>query len=58
MGTNLSGAIFRSNNLTRANFQHATNYEIDLKLNTISQARFSVSESIALLRHLDIELVD
>ena len=57
-GTDLSGAIFRLDNLTRANFQHATNYEINLKLNTITQARFSVPESIALLRYLDIELVD
>ena len=49
---------FRQCNLTRANFEEATGYAIDVKLNEVSKARFSLPEAVSLLRSLDIVLVE
>ncbi len=49
---------FVHTNLTEADFTHARNYFIDPTLNTLKKAKFSLPEAIALLRGLNIELVE
>jgi uncharacterized protein YjbI with pentapeptide repeats len=56
--TDLSGSLFRNTNLTDANFIEAINYDIDILVNKIRNARFSRYEAIRLLNCLNIELVD
>ncbi|HLY26140.1 MAG TPA: pentapeptide repeat-containing protein [Aggregatilineales bacterium] len=47
---------FLHTNLTEANFTGAQNYAIDVSLNTVKKAKFSLPEAINLLRCMDIEL--
>jgi fluoroquinolone resistance protein len=56
--TDLSQALFQRTNLTEADFRKARNYMIDPLDNTLSRARFSMPEALALLYSLDIELDD
>lgn len=56
--TILDLSAFRHTNLTGANFEGASGYTIDVMLNEISKARFSMPEAMALLHSLDIVLVD
>ncbi len=49
---------FVHTNLTEADFTHARNYAIDPMLNTLKKAKFSLPEAIALLRSLNIELIE
>lgn len=56
--TDLSGSHFRHTSLIKANFESASNYSIDVNLNEVSQARFSLPEAVSLLRSLDIVLVE
>ncbi len=57
-GTDFSGSIFNGTNLTKANFSGATNYAIDIRANTVKQAKFSLPEAVSLLRSLEITLTD
>jgi uncharacterized protein YjbI with pentapeptide repeats len=62
-GVNLShsdfcGSFFENTVLEGADFSHATNYRIDATRNRIKGARFMLPDAIALLRSLDIVLVD
>jgi uncharacterized protein YjbI with pentapeptide repeats len=52
----LTRSRFRNTNLTGANFKDAADYTIDVTLNKVSKATFSLPEAIALLRSLDIKL--
>jgi uncharacterized protein YjbI with pentapeptide repeats len=54
----LSKSQFRNTNLTQANFEDATDYTIDVTVNMVSKAKFSLPEAISLLRGLEIKLVD
>ncbi|HEX6384107.1 MAG TPA: pentapeptide repeat-containing protein [Anaerolineae bacterium] len=54
--TDLSESRFGQTNLAKANFEDATNYTIDVHLNDVSKARFSLPEAVSLLRSLDIIL--
>lgn len=56
VGTDFKQAVFNKTNLSRANFQSATNYYIDIKNNTLKKAQFSLPEAINLLSSLDITL--
>lgn len=52
--SDLQESQFRHTNLEKADFRGALNYDIDLRINTISGAKFSQDEAINLLRGLDI----
>lgn len=56
--TNFLSARFNQTNLTKANFDNAVNYAIDVHQNTIKGARFSLPEAVSLLNSLGIVLVD
>lgn len=56
--TDFSGCFFNNTNLGRADFSEASNYDIDIYQNTITQAKFSRFEAVRLLDSLDIELID
>jgi len=55
--TDLMGSFFMNTNLEKANFTEAKNYTIDISLNKLGKAKFSLPEAVSLLRSLDIELV-
>lgn len=55
-GTDLQSSLFMHTNLKDADFTNATNYNIDTQCNTVSKARFSFPDVIALLDHLDIKI--
>lgn len=57
-GTDFSGSIFNGTNLTRANLSGATNYAIDIRANTVKQAKFCLPEAVSLLRSLEIDLAE
>lgn len=54
--SDLRGAIFHRTCLARADFREATDYRIDVLLNDVKQAKFSLPEAVSLLRGLDIDL--
>lgn len=54
----LSKSRFRQTNLTEANFAGASEYSIDVTLNNVTKATFSLPEAMSLLRSLDIRLVE
>jgi uncharacterized protein YjbI with pentapeptide repeats len=56
--TDFSEARFLHTNLTEANFTHATHYAIDMTLNTLKKAKFSLPEAVNLLRCMNIVLVE
>jgi len=53
-GTEFTGSKFHHTNLTKADFRRATGYAIDPTTNTITKARFSLPEAVALLSGFDI----
>lgn len=56
-GSDLSESLFRNSVLAKCDFTDAQNYAIDIRINTISGAKFSRSEAVCLLESLDIELI-
>lgn len=56
--TDLSYSIFNKTNLCGANFNNATNYNIDIFNNHIKHAKFTLPEAIQLLNSLEIEIID
>lgn len=56
--TDFTNSLFNKTNLTQANFSEAINYNIDVFLNEIKRAKFSLPEAMNLLNSLDIELVE
>ena len=57
-GCDFLNSVFNGSNLSRANFEDAENYYIDLNVTNIKQAKFSRHEAVNLLSSLDIELLD
>jgi fluoroquinolone resistance protein len=53
-GTDFTGSTFFKSNLTRADFRRARNYSIDIRNNTVKNARFSLPEALSLLEGLEI----
>jgi uncharacterized protein YjbI with pentapeptide repeats len=56
--TDLEEARFLHTDLTRVNFVGAKNYQIVPDLNTITDAKFSLPEAVALLYNMNIEIVE
>ncbi len=56
--TDFANSLFRQSNLTSVDFTEAVNYQIDIYINEIKNAKFSRYEAVSLLDSLDIELVD
>ncbi|MEP7288532.1 MAG: pentapeptide repeat-containing protein [Chloroflexota bacterium] len=56
--TDFAGSRFSHTNLTEADFTNARNYAIDIAINTVKKARFSLPEAVNLLRLMNIVLVD
>lgn len=56
--TDFSASRFVNTNLTEADFVHARNYQINAGANKLKKTKFALPEAIALLRSLDIVLVD
>ncbi|MBS0627616.1 MAG: pentapeptide repeat-containing protein, partial [Verrucomicrobia bacterium] len=54
--TDLLGTIFHNSDLSKADFSGSENYEIDVRLNKVKKARFSLPEALGLLRGFDIEV--
>src|SRR5258706_4703988 len=49
---------FLHTNLTEADFTFALNYAIDVTLNTVKKAKFSLPEAVNLLRCMNIVIVE
>jgi hypothetical protein len=47
---------YENQSLAGANFKDAAGYTIDVTMNNVSKARFSLPEAMSLLRSLDIKL--
>uniref|UniRef100_UPI0003810099 pentapeptide repeat-containing protein n=1 Tax=Legionella tunisiensis TaxID=1034944 RepID=UPI0003810099 len=56
MGSDLQNSLFMHTNLKHADFTDAVNYNIDIQHNTLTDARFSFPDVIALLNHLNIKI--
>jgi uncharacterized protein YjbI with pentapeptide repeats len=56
--SDLRGAIFRRTRLARADFRDAIGYRIDVLLNDVRRAKFSLPEAVSLLHGLDIDLTE
>ena len=56
--TDFTNSLFSNTNLTSASFAESANYDIDINVNKIKNAKFSRHEAIRLLASLDIELLD
>jgi len=56
-GTDLTNSLFVNSNLTDADFNGATNYDIDVTANTLKGAIFCRYEAVNLLTSLGIKLV-
>ena len=56
--TDFSSSRFVRTDLTEADFTNAINYSIDVNLNIVHKARFSLPEAMSLLYSLDIVLVE
>jgi len=55
-GTDFSGSRFVNCDLTKADFNDAANYAIDVKQNWLKKTKFALPEAVALLKGLDIVL--
>lgn len=53
-----SNSLFMQTNLELADFTESHSFNIDIRQNTLSKATFSKFEALALLKSLDIQLVD
>jgi uncharacterized protein YjbI with pentapeptide repeats len=56
--TELTHSLFNKTNLSYANFSDAQNYAINVFLNEIKGAKFTLPEAVNLLRCLEIEIID
>lgn len=56
VSTDLESSLFVHTNLRHADFTNAINYTIDIQLNTITHASFSLPDAIALLNSLEIKI--
>src|SRR5258707_7426057 len=56
--TDFTESRFLRTELSGTDFTHARNYAIDVSLNTVKQAKFSLPEAVNLLRCMNIILVD
>jgi len=56
--TDFRDSLFHQTNLRKANFVGATQFNIDITSNDVSNAKFERLEALNLLTGLDIELVD
>lgn len=56
--SDFANSIFNRTNLCKADLTHAINYYIDVYINPIKGAKFSIPEAISLLGSLEIEIVD
>ncbi len=56
--TDFTDTLFRHTNLAGTDFTLAENYTIDIRINTITGAKFSRYEAFSLLEGLEITLVD
>ncbi|BBM85926.1 pentapeptide repeat-containing protein [Candidatus Uabimicrobium amorphum] len=54
--TDFSESHFMQTNLSKCDFSHAKNYRIDIAMNKIEKAKFSLPEALSLLYLLDIEI--
>ncbi|MDP6126598.1 MAG: pentapeptide repeat-containing protein [Planctomycetota bacterium] len=52
--TDFDQSVFFKTNLTKVDFSRATNYSIDIKTSTVTNARFSLPEAMSLLYNFDI----
>ncbi len=57
-GTDLNESLFLHTDLTRADLSAARNYQISPTQNTVTKAKFSLPEALALLYSMDIELIE
>lgn len=55
--TDLTGSLFMKTILNEADFASAKNYTIDVALNSVKKAKFSLPQAMSLLYSLDIDLV-
>ncbi|WP_083608235.1 pentapeptide repeat-containing protein [Teredinibacter haidensis] len=55
--TDLTNSLFSNTNLTEANFNLATNYDINIHQNTVKNAKFCRYEAVRLLELLGIKLI-
>jgi len=55
-GTDFQNSTIFKSNFTRADFRQAKNYSLDVRNNTIKNARFSLPEALSLLYGLEIEI--
>ena len=53
-GTDFTDRRFINCDLTKADFNDATNYAIDIKLNWLKKTKFALPEAVSLLKGLDI----
>jgi uncharacterized protein YjbI with pentapeptide repeats len=56
--TDFRYSLFHNTNLNKANFVGASQFNIDITSNDVSNAKFERLEALNLLAGLDIELVD
>jgi uncharacterized protein YjbI with pentapeptide repeats len=56
-GTDLTNSLFMNSNLSNADFNGATNFDIDITKNTVKGATFDRYEAVSLLTSLGIKLV-
>lgn len=56
--TDFTGSLFNHTNLHKADFSEASNYDINVLLNEVKKAKFSLPEAVNLLKGFDIELLD
>ncbi len=55
-GTDFSGSRFINCDLTKADFNDASNYTIDVNQNWLKKTKFALPEAVLLLKGLDIVL--
>lgn len=56
--TDFTDSLFMETNLTGADLSNARNYIIDVALNRVKKAKFSLPEAMSLLYCLDIDLIE
>lgn len=57
-GTDFQGGLFGNTNLARANFVDAIDFNIDIRNNNLTGAKFLRLEAVSLLAGLGVEIVD
>lgn len=54
----LEGSVFKNTILREADFSSAKNYDINVRANDVSKAKFSLPEAMSLIYSLDIDVVE